>query len=710
MLRVKMGKYLFLAAFLFLPWPSLAAGTNISSSITNPVWTADNSPYIVNGTITVTKGAVLRIEAGTEVRFNAGAKIVVEGELDVLGTSDNPVTMTLNTASSTASSWGGIEFNTGSVDAVMKDGQYVSGSIITNAIIKFGTGIRLYDSSPYIANNQITNNNIGLTLDGISASNGALILNSSDATNNSLAVTPVYIKNNSFSDNNIGLIINRNNGRDYVATPAGYAYLGNKVVTAYLLDNTFNSNGVGVSILNGDNNILSGNTLKYNSSLGLQIATASKYNVLEKNNINNNEIGVDVAGVGTIILQNNIKNNFNIGLSLSAKPELLRWNNIYNNKNYNLSNKVYSLVADNNYWGDISANAIETSISHSITTGATASSSAQTVTYPISFSPYLNQEASTSVVASPIFNDFSASTEATSTEISGIKPVNAAVIINGKSVVSGGNGPEWNTKVDLSLGDNIFSVYYQEVSGQQSTRSSITIRRNNALAAPVLSAMVNSTTNGSVVLGGSKPAGSSIILNDKEVISASDDTVWTYNWPLAIGANNAEILAHSGEQYSVVVTVSVNRVENKASDIIAAEKLVSTTPDPKLAARVSGRLLLQVENKGYIWYVNPNDNKRYLISQDSALDIFRSLALGITEANLELITTKESGKKGNAALSNRLKGKLLLRVENRGQISYVDLDGYRHDIAQRNLMNIFRTLSLGISNSDIRKISIGETK
>ena len=76
-----------------------------------------------------------------------------------------------------------------------------------------------------------------------------------------------------------------------------------------------------------------------------------------------------------------------------------------------------------------------------------------------------------------------------------------------------------------------------------------------------------------------------------------------------------------------------------------------------------------METNGYIWYVSPLNNKRYYISQDSALSIFRSLALGVTEANLNLIPTKASGQTGNIALRNRLKGRLLLRVENQGQIS-----------------------------------------
>ena len=135
MFKNKLYYLLFLALFL-VPLGVRAVGTNVSTSITSPVWTESNSPYIVSGTIEVTKGATLRIEAGTEVKFNPGAKILVKGELLVLGTAENPVVLTASSTSPKAGDWGGIEFSDESVSAVVEDGEYISGSIIRNAIIK----------------------------------------------------------------------------------------------------------------------------------------------------------------------------------------------------------------------------------------------------------------------------------------------------------------------------------------------------------------------------------------------------------------------------------------------------------------------------------------------------------------------------------------------------------------------------------------------
>lgn len=60
--------------------------------------------------------------------------------------------------------------------------------------------------------------------------------------------------------------------------------------------------------------------------------------------------------------------------------------------------------------------------------------------------------------------------------------------------------------------------------------------------------------------------------------------------------------------------------------------------DTKLANRLSGRILLQIESKGEAWYLNPKDGKRYyLASGEAAYQVMRLLSLGISNANLEQI-------------------------------------------------------------------------
>ncbi|MBU1203434.1 hypothetical protein KKH39_05320 [Patescibacteria group bacterium] len=63
--------------------------------------------------------------------------------------------------------------------------------------------------------------------------------------------------------------------------------------------------------------------------------------------------------------------------------------------------------------------------------------------------------------------------------------------------------------------------------------------------------------------------------------------------------------------------------------------------DYSLANRLKGRILLQVEDKGQAWYVNPSDGKRYYMnSGDAAYQIMRFLSLGITNADLNSISVQ----------------------------------------------------------------------
>jgi len=122
-------------------------------------------------------------------------------------------------------------------------------------------------------------------------------------------------------------------------------------------------------------------------------------------------------------------------------------------------------------------------------------------------------------------------------------------------------------------------------------------------------------------------------------------------------------------------------------------------------AGVEGRLLLQVENKGEIWYVHPDDGLRYEVTLLNALPLFRKFALGINTEDLNKVPMLHQSISKDFGL--KLKGKFLLDVENRGKIWYVDFGGFRHQIKQDTLLEIFRKLSLGITNKDLEEIPIG---
>ncbi len=61
--------------------------------------------------------------------------------------------------------------------------------------------------------------------------------------------------------------------------------------------------------------------------------------------------------------------------------------------------------------------------------------------------------------------------------------------------------------------------------------------------------------------------------------------------------------------------------------------------DAALMSRVHGRILLQVEEHGEAWYVNPTDGRRYYLGRpDDAFALMSGLGLGITDDDLFQIT------------------------------------------------------------------------
>ncbi len=114
-----------------------------------------------------------------------------------------------------------------------------------------------------------------------------------------------------------------------------------------------------------------------------------------------------------------------------------------------------------------------------------------------------------------------------------------------------------------------------------------------------------------------------------------------------------------------------------------------------LSERLSGRILLQVEANGEAWYVNPKDNmKCFLGTPADAFRVMRELGLGISEGNYYSY--------GGYAPES-LKGKILLRVENKGEAYYVNpVNRKMHYLGRpADAFNVMRNLGLGISNLNL---------
>lgn len=158
-------------------------------------------------------------------------------------------------------------------------------------------------------------------------------------------------------------------------------------------------------------------------------------------------------------------------------------------------------------------------------------------------------------------------------------------------------------------------------------------------------------------------------------------------------------------------------------NVTALEQSLTTKIDAALTRRLAGRILLQVESHGEAWYLDPIGLKKYYLADgSSAYTALRTFGLGITNTDLAKIPIGEevstnganssniNSVKSSSALVNRLKGRILLQVQSHGEAWYVNpVDGKRYYMANGDAAyQIMRYLSLGITNTNLRKISVGD--
>ena len=180
---MKTIKYLFIITFVF-QISSGFAQTDIAGGNVSGIWSYTNSPYYVNGEITIPNGETLKIEPGVKVIFTVYYAFNIQGQLLATGNKQDTITFT---AQNTNVGWKGLRFiKTSSANDSSKiifcKIQYVQAAglggaiyienfdklIISNSLITMnatygdissgGGGIAMVGSSPIIENNMITYN------------------------------------------------------------------------------------------------------------------------------------------------------------------------------------------------------------------------------------------------------------------------------------------------------------------------------------------------------------------------------------------------------------------------------------------------------------------------------------------------------------------------------------------------------------------------
>lgn len=183
-----------------------------------------------------------------------------------------------------------------------------------------------------------------------------------------------------------------------------------------------------------------------------------------------------------------------------------------------------------------------------------------------------------------------------------------------------------------------------------------------------------------------------------------------------------------------------------------------------LGAQLKGKIVLQVQQNGEAWYINPLNIERYYMGRpNDAFELMRSLGIGITNLDLEKIQIADqniySGQNtdpdgdglsnmfedaigtnknnidsdsdgyndkeeilngynpkgvGRLNINNSFaishKGKIFLQVENHGEAWYINPDNNKRYFLGRpdDAFNIMRSLGLGITDENLNQIVISE--
>ncbi|MBN2884326.1 hypothetical protein JXE04_00120 [Patescibacteria group bacterium] len=118
--------------------------------------------------------------------------------------------------------------------------------------------------------------------------------------------------------------------------------------------------------------------------------------------------------------------------------------------------------------------------------------------------------------------------------------------------------------------------------------------------------------------------------------------------------------------------------------------------------RVKGKILIKPEDSGRAYYVNPsNGMMRSLGRPADAFAVMREEGLGVSNANFDA---------WQGVAPENLAGKILLKVEDKGQAYYVNPDTLEMIYLNRpaDAFNIMRNLGLGISNADFENCFVTE--
>lgn len=125
-----------------------------------------------------------------------------------------------------------------------------------------------------------------------------------------------------------------------------------------------------------------------------------------------------------------------------------------------------------------------------------------------------------------------------------------------------------------------------------------------------------------------------------------------------------------------------------------------------LGQKLAGRILLQVQTSGRVWYVSPLNYQRYYLQDDtSAVTVLKTLSVAMSEAQLGLIPLNGSIDTGNAAFRLKFSGRIVRQSGTMNMWYVSPLNRQRYALGDQP-RTVLKKLALGITDANIKLISV----
>ena len=294
--------FIILTFFLF-------AETHIPAGNISGIWNYENSPYFIDGEVTIPANDLLTIESGVEIIFSGCYKFIVYGRLLAEGTAADTIRFS---AENSANGWKGLRFINTTVNGQdsskviyckFQDGNATEGG---SADVR-GGALACYSSSDVLIDNCLFSDNIANYGGAIAIYDSDILLKNSIVRNNEGThdAGGILIRNNSAAIlENVSVIGNRcfyDGGGIYCCTNAS-PVLNNVTIANNFAVQGYDASGGGISCWNANvvmNNVTITNNFSEDDGGGIEIILESNItmnNVSISRNTSRSGGGIYISG------------------------------------------------------------------------------------------------------------------------------------------------------------------------------------------------------------------------------------------------------------------------------------------------------------------------------------------------------------------------------------------------------------------------------